>query len=142
MLFRSDGSIILVQNSSQDLCAKIEVNSNVGSSEIFSILSLGRHDLLASTGSGGMTLWKGNRDFSKVPQTDQIFWKKSSLISSIAYLPIDGAFILATFLGDYKYYPSRSEALRRACETIGQIDAVPGRSDREFEREANEACRK
>jgi WD40 repeat protein len=139
-----NGTILRWKNPLQEWCRPPTIIPGVDESEVFSMVALDEASMLTSTGSGGLTLWKWKNHLNDRGETDSIYWKQSSIISSVAYVPERRALIAADFQGNYKYYPGKKQAITLGCRALrGQLEYNSiNQPLKPFELEAAKACGK
>jgi WD40 repeat protein len=138
-----NGTIVRWHQPDQQWCKSPSIIPGGDEPEIFSMTELSDGTMLSSTGSGGLTLWKWGKNLTTKAELENIYFKGSSLISSVAALPkSQGLVLLADFQGNFKAYPGQKKAIALGCSALGeklqQKQLV--RSLKPYEKHARKAC--
>jgi hypothetical protein len=137
------GAIIRWKRPVQEWCKHPTIILGGDESEIFSMAELKDPVMLTSTGNGGLTLWKWENNSTSIGEIESIYWRRSSLIASISYVPDSQDLVVADFQGNYKVYPGLKAAIALGCMTLNdKLSSHAGNQFiKPFEIEAAAACK-
>jgi len=137
------GAIIRWKRPVQEWCKHPAIILGGDESEIFSMAELNDSIMLTSTGNGGLTLWKWENNSTSIGEIVSIYWRRSSLIASISYVPGSQDLVVADFQGNFKVYPGLKAAIALGCRTLNdKLSSLAGNQLlKPFEMEATAACK-